>query len=104
MYYAEGRVLKLMRTIYRLKQVARAFWRKLTAALTDMRYSQSPADPCLYYFWTMKGLIIWLTWIDDCLIAGDTGGVELAKEQMKQRFDCDDVGKLREYVMQNCQN
>ena len=52
----------------------------------------------------MKGLIIWLTWIDDCLIAGDNGGVELAKEQMKQRFDCDDVGKLREYVMQNCQN
>jgi len=63
-----------------------------------MRYSQSPADPCMYYCWTMKGLIIWLSWIDDCLIAGNHDGVELAKEQMKQRFDCDDVGELREYV------
>jgi hypothetical protein len=97
-YYAEGMVLRLMKTIYGLKQAARAFWRELTAALADMRYSQSPADPCLYFCWTMKGLIIWLSWIDDCLIAGNHDGVELAKEQMKQRFDCDDVGELKEYV------
>ena len=46
----------------------------------------------------MSGLIVWLTWIDDCLIAGDKKGVKAAKEQMKQRFECDDVGSLTEYV------
>ena len=46
----------------------------------------------------MYGLVIWLSWIDDCLVTGDTRAVKAAKEQMKSRFDCDDVGELTEYV------
>jgi len=46
----------------------------------------------------MSGLIVWLTCIDDCLIDGDAKGVTAAKKQMKQRFECDDVGLLTEYV------
>ena len=79
-------------------QASRAFWRELTAALDNMRYKQSPADPCLYHCWMMKGLIVRLSWIDDCLIAGHQDCVKLAKEQMKQCFDCDNVGELKEYV------
>ena len=56
------------------------------------------ADLCMYYSWTMTGPVIWLKWINDCLIAGNEDGVKAAKEQMKQRFDCDDVGTLTEYV------
>jgi len=44
----------------------------------------------------MSGLIVWLTWIDDCFIAGDAKGVAAEKEQIKQRFECDDVGLLTE--------
>jgi len=47
----------------------------------------------------MSGLIVWLTWIDECLIAGEAKGVATAKEQMKQRFEYDDVGLLTEYVV-----
>ena len=36
-HYTEGMVLKLMKTIYGLKQAARAFWQELSAALCDMR-------------------------------------------------------------------
>jgi len=46
----------------------------------------------------MKGLVIWLTWINDCLIVGDEKGVKIAKEKSKGRFDCDDVGLLNKYV------
>jgi len=97
-YYPNHMCLLLMQTIYGLKQAARAFRRELNKALLDMLYKQSPADPCLHYCWTMSGLIVWLTWIDDCLIAGNSKGVKAAKEQMKQRFECDDVGFLTEYV------
>jgi hypothetical protein len=45
----------------------------------------------------MRGLILWLSWIDDCLVAGNEEGVLAAKEQMKVRFDCDDIGELTEY-------
>jgi hypothetical protein len=56
------------------------------------------ADPCLYFCWTMCGLIIWLSSFDDCLVAGNEEGVLAAKEQMKARFDFDDIGELTEYV------
>ena len=55
----------------------------MTAELQDMGYLQLPADPILYYTWTMTALVIWLTWIDDCLIARDVNGDKTAKEQIK---------------------
>jgi hypothetical protein len=32
------------------------------------------------------------------LVAGDKRAVEAAKEPMKSRFECDDLGELNEYV------
>ena len=61
------------------KLAARTFWQALTAALKDMGCLQSPADPCLYFSWTMTGLVIWLKWIDDCLIAVNEKGAKAAK-------------------------
>jgi len=46
----------------------------------------------------MTGLVIWLTWIDGCLITRDEKGAKTAKEQIKGRFDCNNVGLLNEYV------
>jgi len=76
----------------------KSIWRELNKALLDMLYKQSPAVQCLHYGSTMSGLIVWLTWIDDCLIAVDAKGVAAAKERMKQRFECDDVELLTDYV------
>jgi hypothetical protein len=74
------------------------FGRELAKALTDMNLKRSAADPRLYYCWTMYGLVVSLSWIDDCLVAGDKRAVEAAKEQMKSRFECDVLGELNEYV------
>jgi hypothetical protein len=52
----------------------------------------------LFFAWTMLGLILWITWVDDCCVLGDEDGVKSAKEQMKSRFDCDEIGELTEYV------
>jgi len=91
-------MLLLLQIIYRLKQVTTTLWRELTITLKDERYQQLMADPWLNYIWTMTGRIIWLTWIDNCLVAGNEDGVNAADEQMKQWFDCIDVGELTEYV------
>ena len=48
-YYPASVCLLLLKTIYELKQAARAFWRELTKALMDMLYKQSPADPYLHF-------------------------------------------------------
>jgi hypothetical protein len=74
------------------------FWRELVKALTDMKLKRSTTDRCTYYCWTMYGLVVWLFWIDDCMVAGDYRVVEAAKDQMKSQFECDDVINLAEYV------
>jgi hypothetical protein len=93
MYY----VLLLLQTIYGLKQSAMAFWRKLLAAFRDMKFNRSKADPCLYFAWN-KGLTLWISWIDDCLVVGSKRNVKKAKQKMIDRFDCDVIGNMHEYV------
>jgi hypothetical protein len=78
-FYGAYVLLLLLQKIYGLKQAAMAFWRELVEALTDMKFKRSAADQCLYYCWTMYGLVVWLSWIDDCLVAGDKRAVEDAK-------------------------
>jgi hypothetical protein len=97
-FYPDKVPLLLLQTIHGMRQAARAFWRELRSALGDMKYEKSMADPCLYFCWTMRGLIIWISMIDDCLVAGNEEGVLAAKEQIKAIFDCDDIGELTEYV------
>ena len=78
MYY----VLLLLQTLYGLKQSAMAFWKKLLQAFQSMSFERSKADLCLYFAWTKEGLILWLSWIDDCLVVGQTEGVKKAKKMM----------------------
>jgi hypothetical protein len=67
-------------------------------AFKDMQYNRSKADPCLYFYWTTIGLILWISWVDDCLVAGEKLEVLKAKGEMMSRFDCDEVGEMKEYV------
>jgi hypothetical protein len=97
-FYGAYVLLLLLQTIYGLKQAAIAFGRVLVKALTAKNFKRNAEDPCLYYCWTMYGLVVWLSWIDDCLVAGDKREVEAAKEKMKSQFECDDLGELNEYV------
>ena len=97
-FYGRNALLRLRRTIYGLKQAAFAFWKELLLAFESLKYVRSKADPCLYYKWGEQGLIVWISWVDDCLIAGPASMVIEEKEKMKLRFDCDDIGELKEYV------
>ena len=81
-------VLLLMRTIYGLKQAAIQYWREMQRAFKHMRYKRSKADPCLYYRWRrdkkgIERMVVWLLWVDDCLITGPKNYVLNAKEKMK---------------------
>ena len=66
-FYPQNVLLLLLRTIYGLKQAAYAFWIEILKCFRHMGYERSKADPCLYWKWKDDDLIIWLSWIDDCL-------------------------------------
>ena len=97
-HYPGNVLLRLLKTIYGLKQAAMAFWRMLLRCMQDMGMQRSNADPCLSYDWTDHGLVIILSWIDDNLIVGSKQAVSVTKQALMSRFDCEDCGELDEYV------
>ena len=66
--------------------------------MRSMNFEKSWADPCLYHKWTDDGLVLWLSWIDDCLCVGSKENVVKSRDEMLRRFDCDDVGEVKEYL------
>jgi hypothetical protein len=94
MYY----VLLLLKTIYGLKQSAFQFWKTILLCFSSMGFVRSKADPCLYFKWSREGLVLWVSWIDDWLVMGPTDSVKAARKQMTDRFNCDVLGNMDEYV------
>ena len=97
-HYDENVVLWLLMAIYGTKQAAMAFWRELLRCMRHMGYKRSGADPCLYFKWTAAGLVAWLSWIDDCMVWGHDEVVHQESKEFTSRFDCDEVGEVKEYV------
>eukprot|EP00957_Ditylum_brightwellii_P085135 6472982-Ditylum_brightwellii.AAC.1 len=97
-YYADGVVLLLLKAIYGTKQAAMVFWRELLKCMEDMKYKCNCADLCVYFKWTLVGLVIWLSWIDNCMVWGPEGIVKAKSDAFNERFDCDDGGEVTEYV------
>jgi Reverse transcriptase (RNA-dependent DNA polymerase) len=98
-FYKKGMALKLERTIYGLKQAAYAFWKELLMAFKAMGFEKSIADPCLYFKNTRDGLVLWISWVDNCLLVGHPIQVREYKQKMNKYFDCNNVGELRDYVI-----
>jgi hypothetical protein len=59
-------VLKLLTSLYELKQAPRTFYQKLAAGLVERGYTQSEIDPCLF----MKAGIICVVYVDDTIFSG----------------------------------
>ena len=61
-------------------------------------FQAEQANTCLYHSWTQHGLGIWISWVDDCLACGTKEGVKIAKAQLLQQFDCDEIGNMNKNV------
>ena len=97
-HYPGSVYLLLLKAIYGTKQAAIIFWKELLKCMKSMGYKRNGADPCLYFRWTMVGLVVWLSWVDDCMVWGPKEIVSKENEEFLKRFDCDDVGDVKEYV------
>ena len=91
--------LLLLKTIYGTVQAAMAFFKELLKAFKHLKYNRSKADPCLQFKWMEEGkLVIWLTWVDDCVVGGSGQDPIIEKRKMKQLFECNNSGELLEYI------
>ena len=80
-------------------QASKTFWKLLNKAFKRMKYERSKADACLQFMWTKTGhLLMWITWVDDCICIGPKEHVIKAKKAMGEWFELDETGPLKEYV------
>ena len=71
-FYSSDVLLYLRKTLYGVKNAAKAFLRLLLGIMNSMGYKRNRADPCLYYKWdSTMGLIMWISFIDDMLVVCD---------------------------------
>ena len=97
-FYPKNVILHLLKTLYSLKQSTYVFWKSLVMAFWHMTFECSKADPCQFFKWTVHGLVLWVTWVDDCLVCGKKEVVLAAKKQLMDRFNCNEIGELMEYI------
>jgi hypothetical protein len=68
-------------------------------AFNAMGFKRSRAAMCLNFKNSEKnGIMIWILWVDDCLLIGHKEEVSKYKNIMQQYFKCEDIGELKEYV------
>ena len=75
-----------------------AFWRKLVEIMGTLDCERSRADPSSCYKWTLNSIMLWLSWIDDCIYCGKEKEVQKMKVDFMSQLDCEDSGKLNEHV------
>jgi len=96
--YPANKILLLLRTIYGLKQAAKAFWKFLLALMKSIGCRQSNVDKCVYYKWDDSDLSLLASWVDDLIVAGEEDTVSHQKSKLKEMVPIDDCGIMDEYV------
>ncbi|KDR75264.1 hypothetical protein GALMADRAFT_24757, partial [Galerina marginata CBS 339.88] len=89
-----SKVCRLKKTLYGLKQSGREWNRKLDKVLTELRFSKSNVDHCVYIR-TENGHTSYITvWVDDLMIFTDKSDeMNEIKAYLKKEFEISDLGE-----------
>jgi hypothetical protein len=90
----EGKVLRLRKTLYGLRQAPRAWNAKLDSTLKGMSFTPSPHEATIYRRGQGSALLVGV-YVDDLVITGAKDAeVAAFKEEMKATFQMSDLGHL----------
>ena len=79
-----GKVLKLKRSLYGLRQSPKNFFEHLKGKLLSLGFKQSKADPCLF----IHDKMICITYVDDCLFAAPKS-TDITEMIARLRTECE---------------
>ena len=91
-------LLLLLATMYGTIQGALQWFREMVKALTYLQWVRNTCDPCLHYKWIDGKLVVFLLWVDDCLVAGPQGLVITETTKFRELYETTDEGVMTEYV------
>lgn len=96
----ECKVLKLQRSLYGLKQSARAWNKTANQVLEQLEFKRGYADTCLYSRKEKDGQLTYiLLYVDDLLIAGSSPNITCTVgKELNKYFKTKDLGEVSHYL------
>ena len=94
---SKGRVLRLLKSLYRLKQAGRRWYQKLVDIMSKLGFSRCAGDEAVFYRRSLDNgvLIVVLVHVDDCTIVGKSKVlVEWFKTEIAKFVDITDLKDL----------
>jgi hypothetical protein len=95
----EGKVFRLKKALYGLRQAPRAWNAKLESSLLSLGFSRSSSEHAVYTRGKGKSRLLLGVYVDDLVVTGeDQQEIASFKEQMKNLFKMSDLGILTYYL------
>ncbi|KAK8938972.1 hypothetical protein KSP39_PZI010912 [Platanthera zijinensis] len=96
---SKGKVCRLRRPLYGLKQSARTWFGRFHKAMHRFGYRQSNADHTLFFRINKGKLTVLIVYVDDIIITGDDKEeIEALKEKLAKEFEVKDLGNLKYFL------
>lgn len=92
----QGKVWRLRKAIYRLKQSGRSWNQKLDQTLKELNLTPSKADPYVYFKRQGRKMLILGVYVDDMIVlSSDDELLRTTKQKLSERFKMKDLGEAR---------
>jgi hypothetical protein len=86
-------VLRLLKTIYGLKQASRKWYELICRLMDDLGFKRSEADPAVFFWRQGNDTMVIVIHVDDCTIAGNSQKlIDDCKAKVKARYAMTDLG------------
>ncbi|XP_071738734.1 uncharacterized mitochondrial protein AtMg00810-like [Rutidosis leptorrhynchoides] len=94
-----GKVCRLRKAIYGLKQSPRAWFGKFNAVVRDFGLRRSAYDHSVFFASSNSGCILLVVYVDDIVITGsDKEGINRLKTFLSTQFQTKDLGPLKYFL------
>src|SRR6266540_5801944 len=95
----DGKVCRLKKSLYGLKQSPRAWFDKFRRAVCNIGYGQCNGDHTLFYRHLKGKITILAVYVDDIIITGDDKEeIARLKECLSKAFEVKDLGRLKYFL------
>ena len=94
-----GKVCRLRKSLYGLKQSPRAWFGKFSQAVEKFDLQKSKSDHSVFYRNSHSGIILLVVYVDDIVITGsDSTGISSLKSFLHDQFHTKDLRMLRYFL------
>ena len=99
-YFSVGKVCKLKKSLYGLKQSPRAWFERFSRSIIQFGFQQSRGDNTIFIKNKPEGkLTALIVYVDDIILIGnDVGEMKMIKLKLAKEFNIKDLSSLRYFL------